>query len=75
VCVEVDLSLQNICCIAEIIGEYRQMFQKRVCYKLNVLREEEQWWSENMEILRKKLGKKRKNIQETIQRKIMSKYK
>ena len=53
--------------------EYGQTLQKRVCYKLNVLREQEEWWKENMEIVRKKLGKKRNNVQETIRRKTMSK--
>jgi len=47
--------------------------QKRVCYKLNVEQDQNTWWKENKELIRKRLTKKRNNVQEAIRRKLMSK--
>ena len=47
--------------------------QKRVTYKLNVEHEKEEWWKDNRELIRKRLTKKRNNVQEAIRRKVMSK--
>jgi hypothetical protein len=52
---------------------FGERLQKRVCYKLNVEQEQDVWWKENKELIRKRLTKKRNNVQEAIRRKLMSK--
>ena len=42
--------------------------QKRVCYKLNVEQDQNTWWKENKELIRKRLTKKQNNVQEAIRR-------
>ena len=51
---------------------FGERLQKRVCYKLNVEQEQDVWWKENKELIRKRLTKKRNNVQEAIRRKLMS---
>ena len=53
--------------------DYGGRLQKRVTYKLNVEKEKEEWWKDNRELIRKRLTKKRNNVQEAIWQKLMSK--
>ena len=38
--------------------DYGMTLQKRICYKMNVLQEQDTWWSSRRELVRKKLAKK-----------------
>ena len=48
--------------------------QKRVCNKLNVTVNHELWWAENKEAVRKKLGRKRNNVQENTRKKMIGEF-
>jgi hypothetical protein len=53
--------------------DYGMTLQKRICYKMNVLQEQDTWWSSRRELVRKKLAKKRNNVQEALRKKIVGK--
>ena len=53
--------------------DFGERLQKRVCYKLNVEQDQDAWWKEIKELIRKRLTKKRNNVQEAIRRTFMSK--